>query len=112
MQGETIFVAVNSDGAQAKFRGRAKDADGDLGAVGDQQLVHGFLVRSDLPGFSENFMAGNRQFSRCKPAVLWGEWAILQVAPVRVLSKHVKHKFNTDHIRADLLAAEFFDAGA
>ena len=38
VQGEAVFVRVDGDGADAEFVGRAEDADGDLAAVGDEQL--------------------------------------------------------------------------
>ena len=49
MQREAVFVAVDGDGAQAQLRGRAKDADGDFGSVGNQQLLH---ERPFFPCFS------------------------------------------------------------
>ena len=39
VQGEAVFVRVDGDGADAEFVGRAKDANGDLAAVGDEQLA-------------------------------------------------------------------------
>ena len=38
MDGEAVFLGVDGDGAQAEFRGGAKDADGDFAAVGDEQF--------------------------------------------------------------------------
>ena len=38
VQGEAVFVRVDGDGADAQLVGRAEDADGDLAAIGDQQL--------------------------------------------------------------------------
>ena len=40
VQGEAVLVGVDGDGADAQLVGRAKDADGDLAAVGDQQLAN------------------------------------------------------------------------
>ena len=39
VQGEAVLVRVDGDGADAEFVGRAEDADGDLAAVGDEQLL-------------------------------------------------------------------------
>ena len=39
VQGEAVLVGVEGDGANAQLVGRAEDADGDLAAVGDQQLL-------------------------------------------------------------------------
>ena len=39
VQGEAVLVGVDRDGADAEFVGRAEDADGDLAAVGDEQLL-------------------------------------------------------------------------
>ena len=39
VQGEAVFVRVDRDGADAELVGRAEDADGDLAAVGDEQLL-------------------------------------------------------------------------
>ena len=38
---EAVFLGVNGDGAQTQFGGGAKDADGDLAAVGDEQFFEG-----------------------------------------------------------------------
>src|SRR3954452_7835875 len=40
VQREAILVAVNRDGPQTELGGGAEAADGDLGAVGDQQFAH------------------------------------------------------------------------
>ncbi len=45
MNGKPVFLRVNGDRAQAQFRRRAKDADGDFAAVGHEQffgLCRGF----------------------------------------------------------------------
>ena len=51
VQGEAVFVRVDRHRADAQFVGRAEDADGDLRAVGDQQLLdgtdHGRFLRTD-----------------------------------------------------------------
>ncbi len=39
VQGEAVFVRIDGHGADAQLVGGAKDADGDLAAVGDQQLA-------------------------------------------------------------------------
>jgi hypothetical protein len=39
MDGEAIFLRIDRDGAQAEFGRRAKDADGDFAAVGDEQFA-------------------------------------------------------------------------
>ena len=39
MQGVAVFVSVERDGANAQLVRRAKDADGNLAAVGDEQLA-------------------------------------------------------------------------
>ena len=41
VQGEAVFVGVDGDRADAQLVGGAEDADGDLAAVGDQQLAEG-----------------------------------------------------------------------
>ncbi len=38
VQGEAVLMGVEGDGANPQLVGRAEDADGDLAAVGDQQL--------------------------------------------------------------------------
>ena len=38
VQGEAILVRVDGHGADAQLMGRAEDANGDLAAIGDQQL--------------------------------------------------------------------------
>ena len=40
VQGEAVLVRVDGDGANAQLVGRAKDANGDLAAIGDQQLAN------------------------------------------------------------------------
>ena len=40
VQGEAVLVGVDGDGADAQLVGRAEDADGDLAAVGDQELAN------------------------------------------------------------------------
>ena len=37
MDAQPVFLRVNGHGAQAQFRRRAKNADGDFVAIGDQQ---------------------------------------------------------------------------
>ncbi len=39
VQGQAIFVGVDADGTDAQFAGGAHDANGDLGAVGDQDAA-------------------------------------------------------------------------
>ena len=41
VQGEAVFMRVDGDGADAQLMGRAKDANGDLAAVGDEKLANG-----------------------------------------------------------------------
>ena len=41
VQAAFVVLAVDGDGADAEFRRRAHDADGDLAAVGHEQAVHG-----------------------------------------------------------------------
>ena len=41
VQGEAVFMRVDGDRADAEFVGGAEDANGDLAAVGDQQLLDG-----------------------------------------------------------------------
>ena len=38
MHREPVFLGVNGHRAQAQFRGRAEDADGDFAAIGDEQF--------------------------------------------------------------------------
>ena len=38
---EAVFLRVNGDGAQAQFGGGAKDADGNLAAIGHEQFFKG-----------------------------------------------------------------------
>jgi hypothetical protein len=38
MDGEAILLGVNGDGTKAELGGGAKDANGDLAAVGDEQF--------------------------------------------------------------------------
>ena len=40
VQGEAVFVRVDRDRADAQLVGRAEHADGDLAAIGDQQLAN------------------------------------------------------------------------
>ena len=42
MQAEAIFLGIDGDGAQSEFGGGAKDADGDLAAVGGEQFLDRF----------------------------------------------------------------------
>ena len=44
MQGEAVFLRIDSHSTQTELIGRAKDADSDLAAVGSEQLANG-------PGF-------------------------------------------------------------
>ena len=46
VDGQPILRGVDGDGAQSKFSGGAKDADGDLAAVGDEQFSR-FIRLSD-----------------------------------------------------------------
>ena len=39
VQGVAVFVRVDGDRADAQLVGRAEDADGDLAAIGDEQLA-------------------------------------------------------------------------
>src|SRR2546423_14596564 len=41
MQAEAVFLRIDADGSQAEFVGSAKDANGDLAAVGGEQLLDG-----------------------------------------------------------------------
>ena len=41
VQREAVFVSVNGDCPHAQFMGRAKDADGDFTAIGDEELLDG-----------------------------------------------------------------------
>ena len=41
VQGEAVFVRIDGDRADAQLVGGAEDANGDLAAVGDQQLADG-----------------------------------------------------------------------
>ena len=41
VQGEAILVRVDGHGANAQFVGRAKDANGDLAAIGDEKFADG-----------------------------------------------------------------------
>ena len=61
VQAEPVLVGVNRDRAEPQFGGRPKHPNGDLRPVGNEQFVHGHV--------------------RQKPAVLWGEGGVLQIAP-------------------------------
>jgi hypothetical protein len=42
MQAEAVFVGVNGDGSDAKLVGRTENPDGNLTAIGHQQLANRF----------------------------------------------------------------------
>ena len=49
VQGVAIFVRVDGDRADAQLVGRAKHADGDFAAIGDQQLANSLCHKSGRP---------------------------------------------------------------
>ena len=58
VQAQPVFLRINADRAQAEFGGRAKDADGDLAAVGGEQFLDRFGLLhqgSDRTRPSQNF---------------------------------------------------------
>ena len=48
VQGEAVFVRIDGHGADAQFVGRAKDANGDFAAVGDEQFANRTLRQRSL----------------------------------------------------------------
>ena len=69
VQGEAVFVRVDGDGADAQLVGRAEDADGDLAAVGDEQLLDGFHAARGLNSGTESAIVALRKQGR-KAAVV------------------------------------------
>jgi hypothetical protein len=41
MHGQAVLLRVDGDGAQAQFRGRPENPDGNLAAVGREKLFEG-----------------------------------------------------------------------
>ncbi len=66
VQGEAVLVGVDGDGANAEFVGGAKDADGDLAAVGGEQLVHGYLFSAARSGLE--YPSECRRLRHCNAA--------------------------------------------